>query len=464
MAIGDLTSLPDPLQNAIQQNTLARQFLDALKTKRAYTMMAEEMPIDSHIGATLTLNQMSEMAVDLSLNDPSEMDDIDNGMEDDDVYNEQYGFTLGKLARTTTINLLEQKAHIVDYALNKIARQGRQALRIREGRTRVELTQKYHGGSTVVTGLVSDGSTACTVDNVIGFQQIFSPNNKMENVSDSNGFRLPVIDRNDQTITLMVTGVDVDTTNVSSAAAVGGKSGTLHYVALTGDKPVVGHVLVSSFASPKIRPNGKASTQAMNLSDVMTMAMVRSGKTILANQGVDPDDRGFYTMVCTDSTIEQLCSDPEFLIAFQGAQKAPELLYGKIVRFAGVEFVSTTEAPIQAPSGTGAAQVKVNVARPILLGKRAVLRGRWKGLAEWVEERQRARNTIHDMQMLDGIAWSFRSPVDRLGERCNSSYQMIEDHCAPSDAQTAGAPQTAGQHYFKRAVQYEHAVAAALAS
>lgn len=458
MAIGDLTSLPDPLANAIQQNMLAREFLDALRTKTAYTRMCSKMSVASHIGATLTFNQMSEFAVDLDLNDPDEMGDIDNGLTDDEVSNEQFGFTLGKLARTTTINLLEQKAHIVDYAMKIILRQGRQALRIREGRCRNKLTASYHGGATIVTGLVSDGSSACTVDNVVGFTQIMA-GGQLKGVSDSSGLRLPVANKTDPTITLAITGVDIDVSNVSSAKAVGGQSGTLHYTTISsGNRPVVGQVLVASSASRKIRPNGKISTQALNNGDTWSIDQVLAGKTILGSNGVDPMDDGFYRCVASDLSMQQLLTDENFRIAFQGAQNASELLYGKIIRYMGVEFVTTTEAIIQQPTNTGASQVNVAVARPILLGKGAIMRGEWKGLEEFVMEQQ-AKTVVHDMQMLDGIAFAFRSPIDRLGERCTSSYQMIEDHCTPSDAQTTSATVvTADSAYFKRGLQFEHMV------
>lgn len=464
MAIGDLTALPDGLANAIQQNLLARIYLNSLLNTLAYARQASPMPIASHIGATLTFTRLSELAVDGTPLDPADMEGLDNGMTPDELNNEQFTFTLRRFAKTANVNLLEQKAMIADYVLEMAARQGRQAGRTRELLCRKKLTDGAMAGNTIVTELVSDGLSSCKVDDVRGFMKIMK-GGKLENVSDSSGLRLQVQDATNEDIVLNIVGVTPDSTsftpetdgaNHSSAKAVGGISGTIVYQTV-GTAPTVGDVLRAATCSRILRPNGKSSTQALAPTDLFTTALAIAGKQALAERGVEPDVDGFYRCIIPPATMTQLFSDADFKIAAQGQLNDPVMRYGKIVRHQGIEYVETTESVKQAKgAGVDASKVNVAVYRPLLLGKGAIVRGDSKILDDFVQEKQK-RSVVHDSQMLDGIEYTMRSPLDRLGELFAMSWQMIMDYCTPSNAvSTPELIPTSDNALFKNFVQFEH--------
>lgn len=466
MAIGDLTALPTPLANAIQQNMLARMYLNALLSKLAYARQASMIPIPANIGQTLTFTRLSELAPASAPLDPSSMSGLDDGMTSDQIADEQFTFTLARWARTYDVNLLEQKAMIADYTLKVAARQGRQAGRTREHIARRKLTDAAMAGNTIVTALVSGGTGSCKVDDIRGFQKVML-NGNLQNVSDSNGLRLVVNDLTNPAITLNVIACQPDSTaydpttdvnNLSSAKAVGGISGTITYQTV-GTAPSVGDVLQAVNASAVIRPNGKSSTQSLASTDLFNTQMVMAGKTRLANRGVEPaGTTGFYTCICPPASMAQLYADPDFKLAAQGQLNSPEFRFGKIVRYQGVEYVETNEAILQAAgAGASASLVNVNVLRPMLLGEGAIVRGDFKGLDEFVAEKQE-RSVVHDSQILDGIEFTQRSPLDRLGQIFSMSWQMILDYCVPTmNVSTTDFVPTTDNSQYKSMVQFEHA-------
>lgn len=458
MAIGDLTALPDALANIVQQNTLARLYLDSLRNSLAYARQASWIPIPARIGATYTFTRLSELGIDVNPLDPKAVGfkGLDNNMTSDSMTDEQFTYVLKRYGKTFDVDLLEQKAAIKDYTMDVAAKQGRQAGRTREALCRNKLTDAYMGGNTIVTSTVSPTTTSCTVDDVRGFQKIMK-NGVMENVSNSTGLKLAVLDLNNG-LTYMVNGVTVDGTNVSSAAAVGGKSGVLNFDSNTA--PAAGHVLKAVNASEVMRPNGKSSTQQLALTDLFNTGLVMNGKQKLAARGIDPMEDGWYRCIIAPTTMTQLYQDPDFKLAAQGQLNSPEFRYGKIVRYQGVEYIETTEAIAQA-AGAGNSTVgsKVNVAvnRPILLGRNAITRGDFEGLDEFVEEQKR-KSTVHDSHYVDGIHYILRSPMDRLGEIFSMTWQMINDYCPPSNAtSTPDIIPTTDFAQFKNAIQFEHA-------
>lgn len=465
MAIGDLTALPDGLANAIQEKLIARMYLDSLLNTLAYARQASPMPIASHIGATLSFTRLSELAVDGSPLNPADMNDLDNGLTPDEMNDEQFTFTLKRYAKTFNVNLLEQKAMIRDYVLQVAQRQGRQAARTRELLCRKKITDGAMAGNTVVTELVGDGLTSCKVDDIRGLMKIMKSGN-LENVSNATGLRLSVENLTHPAITLQIIGATPDSTsyspetdsnNHSSAKAVGGISGTITYVAVDS-APSVGDVLRAATASKILRPNGKSCTQALAPTDLFTTALAIAGKQALAERGVEADDDGFYRCIIPPATMTQLFSDADFKTAAQGQLNDPVMRYGKIVRHQGIEYVETTESILQAKgAGVDASKVNVAVYRPVLLGKGAIVRGDSKILDDFVQEKQQ-RSVVHDSQMLDGIEYTFRSPIDRLGEQFAMSWQMIVDYCAPTNAvSTPDLMPTSDNALFKNFIQFEHA-------
>jgi hypothetical protein len=462
MAIGDLSALPTGLQNAIQTNMLERKYLDALRNQEAYSRLTEVIELPAHQGQTLSFTRLAELVPSYTPIDPALIaGDLNDGLVPDTIGDEQFTFTLHRWAKTFDIDLITQKAMIADYTMKIVSRQGRQAGRTREGLSRNSLLNAYGGGNTVVLS-VNSGANTMHVDDIRGFQIVWV-NGTPSNVSNSGGYQLPVNDvtynnLNPSTpIVLQITGATPDGTNVSSAALVGGMSGTLYFTEPT-TYPSVGDQIQAVNAPKIFRPNGKSTTQQLTSMDLMSTTLALNAKTYLGSNGVEPYEDGFYRCVLPPTSMSQLFSDADFKLAYQGAYNSPEFRNGKIVRYQGIEYIETTEALIQvANSGTGVGLVPVTVNRPIVMGKGAVVRGDDGGIKEFAEEQQK-RTTVHDHRYIDGILYSIRSPIDRLGEQLSSSWQMITSYCCPTQVTTTAATiPTAGMSAYKNAAEIEHA-------
>jgi hypothetical protein len=465
MAIGDLTALPAALQNAIQQNMLAKEYLDALRSILAYSRESSKTVIPAHIGATYTYTQLGELPATRAPIDPADISGLDDGLSTDALADEQFGFKLSDYAKTFDIDLLAQRAMIKNYVLNVVARQGRQAARMREAVAKFKLMNAYAGGNTVVTSAGSATTTQCTVDDVTAFGLVMI-NGNWVNVSSGSGMQLQVADLTNTAITLQITGITPDSTsvtpetdnaNLSSRKACGGVSGVLHYTS-TGGTPATGDILQAANASLVIRPNGKTSTQGLAPGDLFNTMMVMQGKQQLHSRGVMPYDDGWFRCVMPPSSMTQLFADADFKQVATGQLNSPEFRYGKIVRYQGVEFIETTEALVRTKgAGANGAALAVAVNSPILLGKGALVRGDFQGLDEFVAEQQN-NSAVHQFEMLDDIAFSIRSPLDRLGRLMTSSFEFIMDYCTPSD--TTSTPQlvpTTDNAAYKKAILFEHA-------
>lgn len=464
MAIGDLTSLPTPIQNLLQQNMLARGYQNALRSVLAYSNEADHMEIMAQIGATIAFTKLGELPASRQALDPASMTGLDNGLSTDALADEQYLFKLANFARTFDIDLIAQKAIIGSYTMQVVERQGRQAGRIREAVARYKLMAAYTGGNTVVTNKSAATTTQCAVDDVTGFQQLMKDGN-WQNVSASGGLQLVVNDLTNTTITLNITGVTPDSTaalpefdvaNTSSRKREGGVSGILIYQTV-GVAPSVGDILQAVNASTVIRPNGKQSTQALQPGDLFTTSQVMQGKQLLHARGVLPYEDGFYRCIVPPSTMTQLFADADFKQASQGQLNSQQMRTGQIVTHQGVMYIETTEAIVrQKGDGANGAALPVSVNSPLLLGKGAIVRGDFKGLEEFAAEQQEA-SKVHEMKMIDGVCYSLRSPIDRLGRQMVSSHQMIYDYSTPGDTtSTPALVPTTDNAAFKLGVKFEH--------
>ncbi len=453
MAVGDLTALPTGLTNLIQQGILKRKFEDALFSQMAYSMFAEKEPIEARRGATVILTRPSEKATGDQPIDPVNNTGLDNGLTPSTFTDEQYQLTMSTYMDTGDVNLLQDEAALANQAMRLAEIHGRQSQRRRERIARKRLFGAYMGGNTrVINTDVTPTTTTCQVDDVRGFLQLLV-NGSLQSVTGTYTLTCQEtqIPSNGRTQSLVVTGASIDSTNRSSAAAVGGQSGVLVFQTASG-APVVGDVITAPNAPQMLRPNGRLSTAQLIGSDVLTTGFVHDATVVLENNGVPRFANGDYVCILDATSSRQLFADPSFQVAYQGAFNSPEIRGGKLVRHLGVTYVMTTEAGIQAP-GNG---VTVTVHRPIVFGKECLIQGDWDGLENFVI--QQSKNGIHAMDFVDGICMATRPPIDRGGQIVSQTWTAVFDFAVPSDlgATSASIP-TASNCMFKRAVVIEHA-------
>ena len=149
-----------------------------------------------------------------------------------------------------------------------------------------------------------------------------------------------------------------------------------------------------------------------------------------------------------NKSMRQLFSDPDFKTLFQGQYGSKEYVDGMIFNLLGIDFVPTTEAPIQAPSGA----VTVTVRRPIVVIGGALIEGDFAGMAEMMQ------NESQIVSVVDEVAMVTRPPLDRLGQIVAQSWYWIGDFCAPSDQTTnLNIVPTASNAYYKRGIVIETA-------
>ncbi|WP_200893985.1 hypothetical protein [Xanthomonas sp. MUS 060] len=274
-----------------------------------------------------------------------------------------------------------------------------------------------------------------------GFQYVFN-----------NGVLTPVSTANPMTVVVgsgsySLTGVAIDASNASTAPK--GISGTLTFSTnVTVPDGAALNAVVSSTAPSVFRPSGRASTAALQATDLLTMSNILDAVAQLRMNGV-PTVGDAYLGYLDPKSSRELFADPDFKQLFQGVGMKAAFMQGELYSpFLGVRFVPTNEAyQQQHPSIPGAV-----VHRPIICGQGALIEGDFEGMAA---ADIAGSNTIVDM--VDDIAMCTREPLDRLGQIIAQSWYWIGGFTCPSD--TTASPTTLGtatNAAYKRAVVIEH--------
>ena len=163
-----------------------------------------------------------------------------------------------------------------------------------------------------------------------------------------------------------------------------------------------------------------------------------------------PDIDGVFNCYLDPISARQLFADNDFRQLFQGATSANQVIRsGMINEFLGLRFMPTTEAYVQAsPTIAG-----MNIRRPIICGKGALIEGDFAGMAAADVAPKDAIIAI-----VDGIAMVTREPLDRLQQIIAQSWYWIGGFTCPSDTTTNTTTiPTATNATYKRAVMIEHA-------
>ena len=438
-----IQNFPAALQTIIQQGFLEREFEHALASRLGYRMIADREQFAIGIGETLTRTRAGLKPSVTTPLAPSTNTNLDNGLTPGNWGVEQYTISINHYASTMDLNMVTSRVGIASQFLQNAYSNGEQAARSLDELARNALFAPYFGGNTRVRTTLGSAGPALAVDDVRGFQTVFV-----------NGVMTPV-GTNSATLTVTVgansyvcSSASVDGTNLSTTP--GGVSGVL---GLTGNVSVsdgtAGNTVQASNASIIKRPNARTNTSQIVATDTLTMSALLDAVASLRVNAV-PEIDGVFNCYLDPISARQLFADNDFRQLFQGATSANQVFKsGMINDFLGLRFMPTTEAYVQAhPTIAG-----LNVRRPIICGKGALVEGDFAGMA--------ATDVVPKdaiVNVVDGIAMVTREPLDRLQQIIAQSWYWIGGFCCPSDTTTnATTVPTATNASYKRAVMIEHA-------
>ncbi|GAC1584286.1 MAG: hypothetical protein NVS3B5_18930 [Sphingomicrobium sp.] len=442
-----IANFPAALQPIIQTGYLERRFQQALRSVRRYRLVAEQEPFAVRIGESLTktraglLGAVTQPMTAAQATNPTGASMLDNGLTPDTYAMEQYQITIARYAKTMNLDLVGDQVGLANQFVQNAVALGENAARSLDDIARNALFSAYLGGNTRVRVTLGAAGPTISVDDIRGFQTT-AVNGVQQTVSATYPMNVTVGSN-----VYSLTSATPDGTNVTTAPG-GGISGTLTFgSSVTVADGTAGNAVVAATAPSIIRPAGRATSAALQASDVLTMANLLDAKAKLELNAVPKID-GFYHLYLDPVSSRQLFADSDFKLLFQGATaEQAEYRAGEITNsFLGLRFLPTTEALVQAhPSIAGAV-----IRRPIICGQGALIEGNFAG-------NMVAPSALAETMMVDGIAMVTREPLDRLQQEIAQSWIWIGGFCAPTDLTTTpSSVSTATNAAFKRSVVLEH--------
>jgi hypothetical protein len=437
-----IQNFPAVLQPIIQQGFLEREFEQALASRLGYRMIADREAFSIGIGETLTKTRAGLKPSVTTPLAPATNTNLDNGLSPGNWGVEQYTIVINHYAATMDLNMVTSRVGIAGQFLQNAYANGEQAGRSLDELARNALFASYFGGNTRVRTTLGSAGAALAVDDVRGFQMVFV-----------NGVQTAVSGTNPLTVTVgadayTLTSVAVDASNVSTTP--GGISGVLTFSsAVSTTDGTAGNSVQAANASVIQRPNGRGNASQLIATDTLTMSTLLDAVASLRLNAV-PDIGGVFNCYLDPVSARQLFADPDFRQLFQGATSSNQVIKsGMINDFLGLRFMPTTEAYVQAsPTVAG-----MNIRRPIICGKGALIEGDFAGMAAADVAPKDAIISI-----VDGIAMVTREPLDRLQQIIAQSWYWIGGFTCPSDTTTNSTTiPTSTNATYKRAVMIEHA-------
>jgi hypothetical protein len=436
-----IQNFPAILQPILQQGFLEREFQQSMQSRLGYRACADRQDFAVGIGETLTKTRAGLKPSVTTPMPPSMNSNLDNGLVPTGWGVEQYTITLNHYAATTDLNVVTSRVGIASQFLQNAAVNGEQASRSLDELARNALFAPYFGGNTRVRVALGSAGPVVAVDDLRGFTSAFV-----------NGMQASVGAMTTLTATIgagvyVIVGTTMDAMNVSTAP--GGVSGTLTlFTNVSVGDGALGSPVQAANASVVLRPNGRATTAALQAGDTLGMGPLLDAVAKLRMNAV-PEIDGAYNCYLDPVSARQLFADQDFQRLFTGATSANQVFRrGMVNDFLGLRFVPTTEAYVQAhPSIAGAV-----VRRPIVVGQGALIEGDFAGMAA-----PDVAPPDSIVSMVDGIAMVTREPIDRLQQIIAQSWYWIGGFCAPSDTLTnPSVVPTATNAAFKRAAIIEH--------
>lgn len=446
-----IQNMPTALQAAIQQGFLEREFQDGLTSGLGFRAIADRELVNINVGETVTKTRRGLKAPVTTPMAPSSNTGLDNGLTASSFTVEQYTLGIDQYADTIDLNVVTSQVGIANQFLANARTNGTQARQSLDRLARNALFAAYQGGNTFVRVSLGAAAATISVDDVRGFENVLV-GGKFVSVSGTNTATVLV-----GSTTYTLTGVTRDGTNVSTT--FGGISGTLTFSTnVTTANGTLGNVVYHTNAPVLLRPNGKWSggsafggtttQRALASTDVLTLSVIEDAVAQLRNNTGIMDQ--MFNLYLDNVSMRQLFSDADFKQLYQGQYGSTEAKRGQVFQLMGVNFIPTTEAPVQQHQVT----TTLTVRRPVLVAPGALVEGDFAGMTQKASETAGINSEI---QMVDGVAQVVRGPLDRLSQIVSQSWFWIGGFVAPTDA-TANSNiiPTAGAQYLKRAVVIEH--------
>ncbi len=445
-----IQNFPTALQPIIQQGFLETEFEKPLESQLRYRQIADRETFPNKIGETITKTRPGLKAPVTTPMNPASNTNLDNGMSSTSFTVEQYTLALNQYGDTIDLNIINDKVGLASQFLQNAFTNGVQAAQSLDRIARGSLFNAYMGGNTRVRVTLGAAATTVSVDDIRGFQNVLVNGSNFilaGQPTANSGTFLPVSPTNTAQVTIgadvyTLVGATADGTNVSTAP--GGISGVLTFSAnVTVLDGTAGNPVVHYNAPTILRPNGRTTTAALQSTDLLTMGLLLDAQAVLRNNA--PMESGSMICYLDNKSMRQLFADQDFKVLFQGQYGSKEFRDGQVFELLGIRFMPTTEAYVQVLGG-------VNVRRPIIAIKGALVEGDFAGMGDLVQNEQQV---IH---MVDDIVQVTRPPLDRLGQIIAQSWYWIGGFVAPTDA-TANQNiiPTASNAYYKRAVVLETA-------
>lgn len=455
-----LADFPAALQNIIQTGYLEHEFKRGLTAKLAFRRCADRETVPVAIGQTMTSTRegllpsvttpintaaVSTQVAALTAATPilQTAARLDNGLIPQAKRFEQYTIGIDAYGATMDLNIRTSRVAIANQFTQNAYLLGEQAARSLDDIARNALYATYSGGNTFVR--VATAATSVPVDDVRGFL-LTASNGTQAAVTPSNPLAV-VIGAGSYT----VTSVAPDVTNVSTT--YGGVSGVLTLAAAVSSGDGAQYSPAVAAAAPSlIRPNGKATAQALTPSDKLTMSALLDAVATLESNNVPMID-GFYDVVVGPKSARQLFADPDFKQLFQGATNENEAFKRGAIEapFLGMRFSRSTQVPVF-PHPTVAGLMVQN---PIVLGMGALVEGDFEGLTNPDDGGTRS---LDEETLVDGIRMVTRPPMDRLGSVITQSWNWDGGFVAPTDVFTDPTTvMSATNAAYKRAIVIQHA-------
>lgn len=464
---GPLSTLPAGLVAAIQQNYLERAFIDPLLNVLGYRNLSKKEVFPAKIGDTITKTKIGLMIPNITPLNPSTNTNLDNGLSTNQYSLEQYSLAIYQYPQVAPdINLLDDQTSISEFFMRNAMDLGVAQATAIDRVARNNLFNSYMGGNTAVTATLGSPGTTIHVDDTRGFQTVVV-NGVVTPVSGSN--TLPVVVN---VVTYQLSSFANDATNVSTAIATGGTSGTLTFTTnVSVASGTAGNPVVSAYAPYVARPNGRTTTGAIQSTDLLNMTTILDGVSYLKNNAVPKID-GAYNLYLNSSSMNELFQDSEFQILNRGVSVRDPTYVNAWVNstFLDVRYVETTETFVQAAglvnSGYTVAQ---QIQRPLLAGRDVLVEGMFSAGMEAIrnmantgvgrmDDPRTPINILGEKFTKQGFYFYIRPPLDRLAQIVSQTSNYVGGFTVPTDVTTTSSIiPTASNAYYKRAVVFETA-------
>jgi len=463
-------SLPSAVQDVLQQNMLDRKFQDTLKAKNTYRKTAYRLPMATRSGEQMIYSRNGHISPIFDNIVPSTNVGLDNGLTVNgingtgDISFEQWSVFIGMLPKFLDINLMNEQEVIADLYAKYIEELSIHAAFVLDLRVARVAFQAYLSGSTYFPAAAT-AQTTIRVDNILGLNTAFQTITVNGNAAAyglpqpvSNTYPLTATITNSstgavQTVTIVgatpdaTSGLAQDPANISTLGMYG-MSGTLTFSAAV---TVNAHDTITAFDAPAIyRPNGKASINALALTDTLSAQMVLDAVAELRANGVpSPLSDGTYPCYLDPRIEAQIFTDPQYQVMSQGQMESQDFVGARVSRNFGVTFVTSTNAP--AFTFTNFNNQQITARHAIVTGEKYVQESPFAGVEKAIKGLP--DGGVVDTRLIDDFVFAHRLPIDRAGQIMSLGWYWIGGHVAPTDATiTKATIPSASNARYKRAV------------